>query len=125
MVKNPLLALAGGATALALFISITPAYADPGPKDDAGSNKRALFGTGEVRDGLYTPSIEEFLKRAYPSDDVPPEATTAASERLGRLEPKWRGSSRNMAADRTEHRARSGRPELARRQLRPTLPRAA
>src|ERR1700674_2382244 len=78
MVKNPLLALAGGATALALFISVAPVSADPGPKDNAGSNKRALFGTGEYRDGLYTPSIEEFLKRAYPSDDVPPEATTAA-----------------------------------------------
>jgi hypothetical protein len=78
MVKNPLLALAGGATALALFISVAPVSADPGPKDNAGSNKRALFGTGEYRDGLYTPSIEEFLKRAYPSDDVPPEATIAA-----------------------------------------------
>jgi hypothetical protein len=35
------------------------------------ASKRALFGTNESR-GLYTPAVEEFLKRAYPSDDVSP-----------------------------------------------------
>jgi hypothetical protein len=40
-------------------------------------NKRALFGTNDSR-GLYTPAVEEFLKRAYPSDDVSPDATVAA-----------------------------------------------
>jgi hypothetical protein len=43
----------------------------------AMENKRALFGATEVR-GLYTPAVEEFLKRAYPSDDVSPEATIGA-----------------------------------------------
>jgi len=43
----------------------------------AMGNKRALFGAAESR-GLYTPAVEEFLKRAYPSDDVAPEATVAA-----------------------------------------------
>src|SRR6202011_2314803 len=37
---------------------------------------------------LYTPSIEEFLKRAYPLDDVPPGATTAARNGWGALCPK-------------------------------------
>jgi hypothetical protein len=41
------------------------------------ANKRALFGTNDSR-GLYTPAVEEFLKRAYPSDDVSPDATVAA-----------------------------------------------
>ena len=84
MVKKPLLlALSGGAAALALitalFISAAPGSVSvrKGPTEE-GSNKRALFGAGEYRDGLYTPSIEEFLKRAYPLDDVPPGATTAA-----------------------------------------------
>lgn len=43
----------------------------------AMENKRALFGATEVR-GLYTPAVEEFLKRAYPSDEVSPEATIGA-----------------------------------------------
>jgi hypothetical protein len=43
-----------------------------------GGNKRALFGTNEVRDGSYTPALEAFLIRAYPSDDVPAEASIAA-----------------------------------------------
>jgi hypothetical protein len=41
------------------------------------ASKRALFGTNDSR-GLYTPAVEEFLKRAYPSDDVSPDATVAA-----------------------------------------------
>src|ERR1700732_3196598 len=90
MVKKPLLlALSGGAAALALitalFISAAPGSVSvrKGPTEE-GSNKRALFGAGEYRDGLYTPSIEEFLKRAYPLDDVPPGATTAARKGWGR-----------------------------------------
>jgi hypothetical protein len=42
-----------------------------------GASKRALFGTREDR-GLYTPAVEEFLKRAYPSNDISPAATIAA-----------------------------------------------
>jgi hypothetical protein len=41
------------------------------------ANKTALFGTRDAR-GLYTPAVEEFLKRAYPNDDIAPEATVAA-----------------------------------------------
>ena len=43
----------------------------------AMANKRALFGSTESR-GLYSPGVEGFLKRAYPSDDIPPDATIAA-----------------------------------------------
>ncbi len=41
------------------------------------SNKRALFGQNEVR-GLYTPAVEDYLKRAFPAGDVAPESTIAA-----------------------------------------------
>ncbi len=72
------LSLSGGAAALALFFLTTPVSFAAGP--DAGSNKRAHFGATESRDALYTPAIEDFLKRAYPTDDVPAEATIAARD---------------------------------------------
>jgi hypothetical protein len=43
----------------------------------AETNKRALFGQNEHR-GLYTPAMEDFLKRAFPSNDVSSESTVAA-----------------------------------------------
>lgn len=43
-----------------------------------GGNKRALFGANEYRGALYTPALEAFLTRAYPSNDVPAEASIAA-----------------------------------------------
>lgn len=44
----------------------------------AGDNKRAVFGANEYRGATYTPALEEFLKRAYPANDVPGNATIAA-----------------------------------------------
>jgi hypothetical protein len=44
----------------------------------AGDNKRARIGANEYRGALYTPAIEDFLKRAYPSDDIPGDASVAA-----------------------------------------------
>ncbi|MGH8267027.1 MAG: WD40/YVTN/BNR-like repeat-containing protein [Steroidobacteraceae bacterium] len=92
MLKNHLpRAWSCGAGALALLLLAAPvSFADNGA--DAGSNKRALFGPNELRDGLYTPSIEEFLKRAYPSADVPAGVTNAA--RNG-----WAALNRNEASD--------------------------
>jgi hypothetical protein len=40
-------------------------------------NKRALFGANDFR-GLYTPAMEDYLKRAFPADDVAPESTIGA-----------------------------------------------
>jgi hypothetical protein len=42
-----------------------------------GVNKRALFGSTEVR-GLYTPAMEDYLKRAYPAGDVSPDSSIDA-----------------------------------------------
>ena len=44
-----------------------------------GGNKRALIGPNEFRGGDYSPAIEEFLKRAYPANDVPTDASIAAA----------------------------------------------
>src|SRR5262245_3937827 len=83
----PGLLLVAGVCAATAYVHMTrqPAQAVGGfawkrgnPAATAGIvNKRALFGAAESR-GLYTPAVEEFLKRAYPSDDVAPEATVAA-----------------------------------------------
>src|SRR5438128_1766502 len=43
-----------------------------------GGNKKALFGSTEFRYADYTPAVEAYLKRAYPANDVPWEATLAA-----------------------------------------------
>ena len=48
---------------------------DPDSKDAA--NKRARFGSSEIR-GLYTPAMEDFLKRAYPANDISGAATIGA-----------------------------------------------
>ena len=43
-----------------------------------GGNKKALFGASEFRWADYTPAVEAYLKRAYPGNEVPLEATLAA-----------------------------------------------
>jgi hypothetical protein len=49
-------------------------------KGDDGDavHKRARFGSNEIRSGLYTPAMEDFLKRAYPATDISGAATIGA-----------------------------------------------
>ena len=79
------LLLSGAAIALVLVRSAAPKppqhaiamkKGDPDAKE-AMAHKRALFGNSEVR-GLYTPAIEDFLKRAFPASDVSAESTVGA-----------------------------------------------
>jgi hypothetical protein len=76
--------LFGAALALAAVIRPLPADKPTGfawkrgnPAMKPAASKHALFGATEDR-GLYTPAVEEFLKRAYPSDDIAPALTIAA-----------------------------------------------
>ncbi|MGB8327833.1 MAG: hypothetical protein WCE48_09675 [Steroidobacteraceae bacterium] len=66
---------------------------DPDARE-AGSNKHAVFGGNEFRDALYTPALEAFLKRAYPADDIPGEASVAAWN-------GWTELNRNKRSDGT------------------------
>lgn len=45
---------------------------------DIGGNKRARVGPNEYRAAAYTPEVEAYLIRAYPSDGVPTDANFAA-----------------------------------------------
>lgn len=53
-------------------------------KNDAdapkGRNRQMAIGENEVRNPDDTPAVEAFLQRAYPSDDIPPDASFAAQQ---------------------------------------------
>ena len=58
-----------------------------GDAQEASANKRARFGSRDVR-GLYTPAMEEFAKRAFPANDISGATTIAAWNGWGALNAK-------------------------------------